>query len=100
LGWAQFEYLVRQEAGDLIDEKATVKTVESHAWQYLKQNVKNLKVRLRLDLVFHANHAVLAKLAKDYEVRNEAAHDYKYLPKEARDISDWLRGLEDLVAKF
>jgi hypothetical protein len=100
LGWAQFEYLVRKETEERIDERATAQTVERHAWQYLKENVKNLKVRFRLDLVFHTNPAVRAKLARDYEVRNEAAHNYKYLPKEARDVSDWLRSLEYLVEKF
>jgi hypothetical protein len=101
LGWAQFEYLVRKETEDLIDEKATAHTVERHAWQFLKENVKNLKVRLRLDLIFHANPAVRAGLEKDYVVRNDAAHDYKYLPPEAKGrMSAWLQSREDLVEKF
>jgi hypothetical protein len=33
-------------------------------------------------------------------VRNDAAHDYKLLPGEAKDISTWLNELEDLVDKF
>jgi hypothetical protein len=100
LGWAQFEYLVRKEAEDLIDEKATARTVERHAWQYLKENVKNLTVRLRLDLIFHANTVVRDGLQKDYVVRNNAAHNYKSLPEEAKDVSAWLQSLEDLVVKF
>jgi GAF domain-containing protein len=101
LGWAQFEYLVRKETEDRIDENAKARTVERHAWQYLKENVKNLKVRLRLDLIFHANPTVRASLDRDYDVRNEAAHNYKKLPPEAKGrISVWLRTLEDLVDKF
>jgi GAF domain-containing protein len=39
LGWAQFEYLVRKETEDRIDENAKkARTVERHAWQYLKVN--------------------------------------------------------------
>jgi hypothetical protein len=100
LGWAQFEYLVRKQTEDLIDEKATAQTVERHAWQFLKENVKNLKVRLRLDMIFHANATVRAGLQKDYDVRNDAAHNYKTLPEEAKDVSAWLKSLEDLVEKF
>jgi hypothetical protein len=99
LGWAQFEYLVRQEAEELIEEKARCQTIERHAWTYLKKNLKGLPVRLRLDFIFHANHAVRHALEKDYEVRNEAAHNYK-LPVEARDIARWLQALEELVSKF
>jgi hypothetical protein len=57
-------------------------------------------VRSRLDFIFHGNHPVQASLQKEYTVRNEAAHDYKLLPKEAKDISLWLRDLEALVDKF
>ena len=52
LGWSQFEYLVRQEAKDLIDEKATGDTMDRHAWRYLQDNLKNVSVRRRLDLIF------------------------------------------------
>ncbi|HTW71862.1 MAG TPA: hypothetical protein VME47_18400 [Acetobacteraceae bacterium] len=38
-------YLVRQEAGDLIDDKARAQTVERHAWLFLKENLKGLAVR-------------------------------------------------------
>ncbi len=100
LGWAQFEYLVRQEAGDLIDDKSRAQTVERHAWQYLKDNLKSLAVRRRLDLIFHTQPNVRAQLAKDYDLRNDAAHNYKSIPKEAKEISAWLGDLEDLVNKF
>jgi len=100
LGWSQFEYLVRQEAADLIDEKTRSKSVEHHAWRYLQDNLRALAVRRRLDLIFHTNPAVRTQLDKDYEVRNEAAHNYRLLPKEAKDVSAWLLKLEDLVEKF
>jgi hypothetical protein len=100
LGWSQFEYLVRKAAEETIDEKAGSQTIERHAWIYLRKNLKSLSVRLRLDLIFHGKNTVLAGLLKDYSLRNEAAHDYRLLPKEARDVSAWLRSLEDLVTKF
>jgi hypothetical protein len=59
-------------------------TIERHAWQYLKRNLKNFPVRGRLDLIFHANAAARAALDKDYEIRNDAAHDYRLLPKKRR----------------
>lgn len=100
LGWAQFEYLVRQEATELIDEKARAHTVDRHAWTYLKDNVKAFPVRRRLDLIFHTDQATRSQLNKDYDVRNDAAHEYKKLPREAKDISAWLHDLEALVTKF
>jgi hypothetical protein len=100
LGWSQFEYLVRQETEDLIDEQAGARTIERYAWQYLKENLKNFTVRRRFDLIFHTNPAARAGLDKNYTVRNDVAHNYKLLPKEAKNISAWLQSLEDLVAKF
>jgi hypothetical protein len=73
--------------------------LDGHAWRYLKENVKAFPVRRRLDLIFHEVPSVRASLDKEYSVRNEAAH-YKLLPKEAKDISAWLKDLEDLVDKF
>jgi|SRR5271157_1647356 len=99
LGWGQFEYLVRQEASELIDGKAKAQTIERHAWTFLKQSLKGLPVRRQLDMIFHTNHAIRSRLQKDYSVRNEAAHDYK-LPTEAKDISAWLQRLEELVDSF
>ena len=74
--------------------------MDQYAWQELKQNVKGLKVRRRLDLIFHGNPAVRKSLESDYELRNDIAHDYKKLPKEVRDVSAWLQRLEELVTKF
>jgi hypothetical protein len=100
LGWGQFEYLVRKEAEERIEGNARAHTLEGHAWRYLKENVKNFSVRRRLDLIFHENASVRGSLNKEYTVRNEAAHNYKLLPQEAKDISVWLKELEDLVEKF
>jgi GAF domain-containing protein len=100
LGWGQFEYLVRKEAEERIEDNARAHTLDGHAWRYLKDNVKNFPVRRRLDLIFHGSSSVLGSLNKEYTFRNEAAHDYKLLPKEAKDISVWLRELEELVDKF
>lgn len=99
LGWAQFEYLVRQETQDLVDEKARAKTIERHAWQYLKINIKSMPVRRRLDLIFHGK-SIRSDLDNDYDVRNDAAHNYKALPMESKDISAWLDRLEELVTNF
>jgi hypothetical protein len=99
LGWGQFEYLVRKEAEVRIEGNAKTHTIDGHAWRYLNENVKNLPVRRRLDLIFHEQSAIRASLEKEYTVRNEAAHDYK-LPKEAKDVSDWLEKLEDIVDNF
>ena len=100
LGWAQFEYLVRQEAQDRIEANARFKTVDGIAWQYLLANSKAVPIRKRLDMIFHANSNMRISLDKDYELRNDAAHNYRALPSEARDISLWLQKLEALVEKF
>ncbi len=100
LGWGQFEYLVRKEAEERIEGNARAHTLEGHAWRYLKENLKTLPVGRRLDLIFHGKPSVRASLNKEYKVRNEATHDYKLLPREAKDISLWLKELEDLIDKF
>lgn len=100
LGWGQFEYLVRKEAEERIEEKSRARTVDGVAWRQLLETVKVISVRRRLDLIFHGKQAVLKSLLKEYTVRNEAAHDYKLLPKEAKDVSAWLKELEDLVDEF
>jgi hypothetical protein len=100
LGWAQFESLVRRESKEIVDEKARAKTIDQYAWRYLADGIKEYPVRKRLDLIFHAEPALRAALDKDYSVRNEAAHDYKQLPANARDVSAWLQKLEELVDKF
>ncbi len=48
----------------------------------------------------HTKGKILGSLHDDYDVRNDAAHNYKKLPAEARDESDWLRHLEELVGSF
>jgi hypothetical protein len=75
LGWAQFEYLLRQETEKLIDGQARAHTIDGHAWRYLKENLKNLPVRRRLDLIFHTQPSVRAQLDRDYSLRTEAAHN-------------------------
>jgi len=100
LGWGQFEHLVTDQTKEIIDQKIRTKSVERHAWEFLKARVKSTTVRNRLDMVFHTNPSVRGQLADDYELRNDVAHDYKKLPKEARDISAWLQSLENLVDKF
>jgi hypothetical protein len=100
LGWAQFEYRVRGEANDLVKNNARLKTLEGQAWRLIAKNVKGLTVRERLDLLFHGNTAALSGLHKDYDIRNEAAHDYRSLPEEARDLAGWLQHLEELLDKF
>jgi hypothetical protein len=100
LGWAQFEYLVRQEAAELIDGKARAQTIERHAWTFLKHNLKGFAVRQQLDMIFHTNQGIRSSLQKDYSVRNDAAHNYKLLPPEAKDMSAWLQSLEELVNNF
>ncbi|NVZ19784.1 hypothetical protein HX794_09085 [Pseudomonas costantinii] len=100
LGWGQFEYLVRQESKEIVEENARAKTIDRFAWQHLRDALKDYPVRKRLDLIFNANHKVREKLDKDYTVRNEAAHNYKALPSEVKSVSDWLGGLEELIDKF
>jgi len=100
LGWGQFEYLVRKETEERIDDNARANTLDGQGWRYLKENVNNISVRRRLELIFHENYAAINALNKEYTVRNEAAHDYKLLPAESRDVSSWLEDLEELVHKF
>jgi hypothetical protein len=100
LGWAQFEHLVRGEAQDRIDGMASATTINAGAWKFVQQNLKGYPLRRKLDVVFHGDVKTLAELNKDYDLRNDAAHNYSRLPSEARDISAWLTGLEELVSKF
>jgi len=100
LGWAQFEYLVREEVKEIVENKAKIKSLDRYAWQHLKEGIKEYSVRKRMDLIFDGNPEIRGKLDKDYTVRNEAAHNYKKLPNEAKDVSIWLQKLEDLVDRF
>jgi hypothetical protein len=100
LGWAQFEYLVRQESKEIVESNARTKTVDRYAWQHLQDGLKEYSVRKRMDLIFHANPEIRRSLDKDYTVRNDAAHNYKVIPSDAKDVSIWLQKLQTLVDKF
>ena len=100
LGWAQFEYLVREEVKEIADQEARAKSRVRLAWEYLKDSVKEYSVRKRLDFIFYNKPQIISKLNKDYTVRNDIAHEYKPLPKEARDVANWLQELEELVDDF
>lgn len=97
LGWGQFEYLVRKETESVVEQNARAKGKERHAWLFLKENVKTMTVRQRLEFLFDGKPGLLQKLKKTYEVRNEAAHDNKGLPVEIADLSAWLKDLEDRI---
>jgi hypothetical protein len=100
LGWGQFEYLVRTKTKEVIEEHARSKTVDGHAWRSLQQNVKGVKVRKQLDIIFHGNQRLRDSLDDDYDVRNDAAHNYKNLPADAQDIEAWLVSLEEIISQF
>ncbi|MBX4876593.1 hypothetical protein HJA87_29115 [Rhizobium bangladeshense] len=108
LGWGQFEYLVRKETESAVLENAKAKGRERHAWLFLKENVKSMTVRQRLEFLFDGKPDLLAKLKKtydcwfprgnqQYDVRNEAAHDNKGLPVDVLDLSSWLEDLEERI---
>src|ERR1700679_2563627 len=94
LGWAQFEPLTREEANERIDGMARGATINAGAWKFVQQNLKGYPLRKKLDVIFHGDAKTLGELNKDYDVRNDAAHNYSRLPSEAREISAWLAGLE------
>jgi len=100
LGWAQFEHQVKKQIQDVISEKARTRSVDRHAWSYLKQNVRSIPLRSQLDIVFHSNQAAQASLKKDYECRNELAHNNADLPRDAADLAMWLSHLQSLVDRF
>lgn len=100
LGWAQFEYLARKEAEDRIEAQARAKTVHGGAWRFVLENVRNFSLRRKLEVIFFGDRATFNQLRKDYDIRNEAAHNYKKLPAEVSDVSAWLGHLESLVEKF
>lgn len=97
LGWGQFEYLVRKETESAVEQNARAKGKERHAWLFLKENVKTMTVRQRLEFLFDGKPDLLQKLKRTYEVRNEAAHDNRGLPVEIADLSAWLKDLEDRI---
>jgi hypothetical protein len=100
LGWAQFEYLTRKEAEDRIEADARAKTVHGISWRYVLDTIKAFSLRRKLEVIFFTDPATLKKLGEDYEIRNEAAHDYKKLPSKVSDVSAWLDHLESLVDRF
>ncbi len=100
LGWSQFEYLAREEARGRIEEMTRSKGVDGSAWKFVHQNLKSFTLRKKLEVIFHSDAKTLHTLNDDYDLRNDAAHNYAKLPKEARDISAWLTGLEDLADRF
>lgn len=100
LGWSQFEYMTRKEAEKRIEVQAAAKTIHGTAWRYIRQNMGNFSLRRKLEIIFQSDPATLSTLNKDYDIRNEAAHNYKRLPPEARDVSAWLEGLERLVDRY
>ena len=100
LGWAQFEYVTRKEVERRVEADARGKTIHGIAWRYVKTNLKSFSLRRKLEVIFHADQATFASLKDDYEVRNDAAHEYKNLPQDARDVSTWLAELEQLVDRY
>lgn len=100
LGFGQFEHLVKAKTKSVIDEHADAKSVNGHAWRYLKTNLNGVSLRAQLDVIFHGNEALKSTLNKSYDIRNDVTHNYKSLPAEARDISNWLTHLEEIVDKF
>jgi len=100
LGWAQFEHLVKKEAEDVIEGHSRSHQVEGHAWRFLKKEAKRATVRQKLDLIFHTKPIVRSGLDRDYTVRNDAAHNYRALPPEAKDVGAFLCKLQTLVDDF
>ncbi len=100
LGWAQFEYLLRKEAEERIESDASAKTIHGISWRYVLDNIKAFSLRKKLEVVFFTDKETLDNINKNYDIRNEAAHNYKKLPAEVRDVSAWLDHLENLVNKF
>jgi len=100
LAWANFENLTRKKADAVISEGTRSKSRDMHAWLYLKENVKGFSVKKRLDLIFHNNPKIASSLKDRYDVRNDAAHDYKKLPPEVSDLPNLMQDWETLVDKF
>ena len=100
LAWANFENLTRKKAEAFISEGARSKGREAYAWAYLREGLKGFSVRKRLELVFHGRPKLLGSLNQQYDVRNDAAHDYRKLPAEVKDLPALIQTWEDLVDKF
>ena len=100
LAWANFENLTRRSTETLISEGARTKSREAHAWMHLREGLKGFSVRKRLELVFHGRPKLILSLKDQYDVRNDAAHDYKKLPPEVNDLPALIQEWEDLVDDF
>ena len=100
LAWANFENLTRKKTEALISEGVRSKSREMHAWVYLKEGLKGYSVRKRLELVFHGRPKLINSLKDRYDVRNDAAHDYRKLPSEVNDLPVLIQEWEDLVDEF
>lgn len=100
LAWANFENPTRKRAEAVVAEGARSKGREKHAWTYLQEGLKGYSVKRRLELVFHGRPKLIGSLKERYDLRNEAAHDYKKLPPEVDDLSALIQEWEELVEKF
>jgi hypothetical protein len=100
LAWARFEYLVRKEAEEVVDQHASSKGIDGHSWRYFKENIKSVSVRKRLEVILHAEPKTLQALDKEYTFRNDIAHDNKQLPKEVGGVEAWIVKLEDVIEKL
>lgn len=96
LAFGQFEYLVKKEATDIIDENAALKTLAGRAWKIVQQK-GDVPLRKMLDLIYHADQKVLNSLNKSYSIRNDAVHGNQMLPTEVKDVALFIQHLEDLV---
>ena len=100
LAWANFENLTRKKVETIVSEGVRGKGRDMHAWVHLKETLRAYTVKKRLELVFHGQPKVISSLKDQYDLRNEAAHDYKKLPPEANDLPGTLEEWESLVNKF
>jgi len=101
LGWAQFEFLARKEAEERIKSDARAKTVHGIGWRYVLDNIRTFSLRRKLEVIFFTDEATLGELNRDYDMRNEAAHNYKKLPVAvSRRFGCGSIVVETLVAKF
>lgn len=100
LGFGQFEHLVKAHTKTVIEQHASGKKIDGYAWRHFKQNLNGVSLRAQLDVIFHGNDSLKKTLNKNYDIRNEVAHNYRSLPPEARSISGWLNDLEKVVDEF
>ncbi len=99
LAFGQFEYLVKREAADIIEENAALKTLDGRAWK-IEVHKGYIPLRKQLDLIYHTDQKVLKSLNDSYSIRNDSVHGNRMLPKEAKDVALFIQQLEDLVANL